>query len=231
METSLVGFGITLLYTGAVGSALYVALTLHQHSPLELRQYARLGMISVMIFVAVSLFLYSRDYATNTNANGPIIKLIYVCMLPLLTFFFWTCLMLEQSNLRFMPDRVQRVVLTFMIGMGVVWSPVIGTEGVEELCTRIHQWQLADTIEGLHRYQEDSARFPLGIQALIPYYIEQPPGLLCFGGDTNRYHLRTCDTLTVLVLQKISPSAQSVYILNGNRTGWGHDFDVWLDCN
>jgi hypothetical protein len=60
METSLVGFGITLLYTGVVGSALHFALTLHQHSPLESWRYNLFGVTPGVINLSASHRFYPK---------------------------------------------------------------------------------------------------------------------------------------------------------------------------
>jgi hypothetical protein len=99
---------------------------------------------------------------------------------------------------------------------GVVWSPYIGSVTVFEACNAIHQEQLTPVIEGLQRYEQDSARYPLGVQALVPYYLEEKPTLLCFGNNAH-YHVATCNGEMVLEMDDFYGAGSHRIVLGSDK--------------
>jgi hypothetical protein len=226
MRLFILGFALIILYVFGIAGISFVGATLHEHTEKELWRYSKIGLMGILLFGIAAFIPYSQG---NIAALLLLIPLIF-CLFPFITLYFWATLMINYRQLMVLPDRVQRFLLVFSIGMGVIWSPLLGTEGIRELCNGIHQWQLAPVITGLQQYQRDSGRYPFGMQALVPYYLEDPPGLLCFGGDTTRYRLESCNDSTVVVLEEINPRAQSFHFLRDNGEGWEPSDEYGREC-
>lgn len=96
--------------------------------------------------------------------------------------------------------RFWRGSLAILVTLWVAWSPYIGSTAVFQACNIIHQWQLEPVIVGIGQYKKDSGRYPLAVRALTPYYVAEPPRLLCFGG-VNNYYLHSCENSTILLLR------------------------------
>jgi len=88
--------------------------------------------------------------------------------------------------------------MAIAVSLLMVWSPYIGSVTVFEACNAIHRRQLKPVIEGLHRYHQDSARYPLEVKALIPYYLAAPPSLFCLGTVASSYKIQRCEGNTYL---------------------------------
>lgn len=97
------------------------------------------------------------------------------------------------------PDfTVNRWVLTIApLGLLLLVSSAIGYFAPGAACNGIHRRQMEPVRQALLAYQQDSARFPIGLQALVPFYLEEKPPLLCFGNN-DHYRLATCEGLVVL---------------------------------
>jgi hypothetical protein len=149
--------------------------------------------------LGLSLLLITLSYIASLKYYNENQSLMFVgfCLTPMLMVVLGISafyrLSTPSTDLTVSKWAVPAIVLGYLL-MG---SPAIGYFAPGAACNTIHRAQLEPVREALLAYQEDSARFPLGIQALQPFYLQEKPKLLCFGTDTH-YHLISCDRAVML---------------------------------
>lgn len=203
----IVTYALAMLYIVGIARLLFVSAALYDYTSLQLQGMWRLGVGGIL------LFGFSAAIAESTipRFESFIFPLLGFCIGPLLTLCFCLSLFAESKALLFLPDRMRRIGFTFLVGVGLIWSPVAIPKGIHVSCDTLHQWQVAILIQGLRHYHRDRAHYPDPWIAFMPYYVEQPVGVFCFGGEHNRYRLEMCEDSATLLLQGTHPTVQNVY--------------------
>lgn len=136
IERFLTTYGIIMLYIFGVGSVFVVTASLRELTSPALKIYRNWTLFGILFF-SISSFL---AYTARNETIFPLFQGLLFCFLPLVTLCFWICLLAELPSLRYLPDKTNRLFLTFFAGMGIIWSPILGTSGIGETCNKIHQW-------------------------------------------------------------------------------------------
>lgn len=175
---------------GTIGLTIFLT-TLPRYS-VATRWKVIIGSILLALLNSLLSFIVSLQSDSDQNA----LLFISFCLTPL---FIVAIAMGSNFRLsRKSPDKSVTLWawLTIPVALFMVTSTAIGYFVPASICNGIHRSQLEPVRQGLLAYQADSTRFPLGVQALEPFYIEELPSLLCFG--TPRYSLASCGEATVL---------------------------------
>jgi hypothetical protein len=149
--------------------------------------------------ILLSLVLIGLSFLVSIQQNPDQDALMFVsfCLTPLLFVVQGISTFYRATNNPKGVTLYKWIVPTVLSACFLVGSPAIGYFAPGAACNAIHRLQLEPVRGALLEYRIDSARFPIGVQALIPYYLEEPPRLLCFGTLT-RYRLLTCDRAVML---------------------------------
>jgi hypothetical protein len=157
----------------------------------------RRGAAWVIVFISLLLIILSFVASLDlTDPNKPLMFISF-CLTPMSVVVLGIAAVYRVTTpgADFTVNRW--VWLLTPLGLVLMLAPAIGYFAPGAACNRIHRRQVEPVRQALLAYQEDSARFPLGIQAVIPFYLEEKPTLLCFGNN-NHYRLASCDRAVVL---------------------------------
>jgi hypothetical protein len=190
----------------------------HQAIP-TIKRYTLL----IVVLASIGIYLhYLKVLEQGESAQTELLSTILASLIPGtlggLTLY---------SIVRLQRERFLTSLLAVVSSLVLVWSPYLGSVTIFESCNAIHQWQLAPVIDGLRRYKQDSARYPLGVQALVPYYVDTPPGLLCFGGSAYHYELHQCHDNLFLSLENSTSQLPLLYNFYYGvwSTPWASNFE------
>jgi hypothetical protein len=159
----------------------------------SIRRGVAWAVVLIALFLIVLSFIASLDLA---DPNRPLMFISF-CLTPM-SVVVLVIAAFYRATTPTADFTVNRWVwLLTPLGLVLMLSPAIGYFAPGAACNGIHRRQVEPVRQALLAYQEDSARFPLGIQALIPFYLEEKPTLLCFGNN-HQYRLASCDRAVVL---------------------------------
>lgn len=181
------------------------------------------GMVGLSFLLITLSYIASLEYY---DENQPLM-FVGFCLTPMLMVVLGISAFYRLSTPSTDLTVSKWAIPSIVAGYFLLISPSIGYFAPGAACNAIHRAQLEPVREALLAYQKDSARFPLGIQALQPFYLEEKPKLLCFGTDT-RYHLISCEQAVMLEMDDFyGENAHRLFIVSGD---WETANDKFRTC-
>jgi hypothetical protein len=187
------------------------------------RRRVLMGVVLLALLNSILSFFVSIQPSRDQDA----LMFVGFCLTPMIVVVLGITAFYRLSTPT--PDitAIQWAWLAIPVALFLVASPALGYFAPGAACNAIHRSQLEPVRQALLAYQADSTRFPLGLQALQPFYLAEMPRLLCFG-TTTHYRLAACDSAVALEMDDFYGEAvHRLFLISGD---WEHSNDEPRTC-